>query len=46
MTTVRFAYDMNSKPQYESLGALERKEWSVCVRSYKIGQRQRITVLG
>ena len=45
MRTVRFAYYMNSKPQHESLSASERKEWSICVRSYKIGKRQRMTVL-
>lgn len=44
MTTVRFAYYHNNERHYESLVAYERKEWSGFMRSFKVKQRQRITV--
>ena len=38
MTTVRFAYYLNSECYYESLSAFDSKEWSGFMRSYKIKQ--------
>ena len=43
MTTVRFAYYLNSERYNESLVAADSKEWSGFMRSFKIKQRQRIT---
>ena len=43
MTTVRFAYYLNSESHYESLLAYNHKEWSDLVYSFKVGQRQIIT---
>ena len=44
MTTVRFAYYHNIERHYESLSESKHEEWSGFMRSFKIKQRQRITV--
>lgn len=44
MTTVRFADYLNRERKHKALFALENKEWSNFVRSYKVKQRQKITV--
>ena len=44
MTTVRFAYYLNSESHYESLIDYKHEEWSVFMHSFKVKQRQRITV--
>ena len=44
MTTVRFAYYLNSESYYESLSESKYEEWSGFMRSFKVKQRQRITV--
>jgi len=44
MTTVRFAYYLNSESHYESLSEYKHEEWSGFIRSLKVKQRQRITV--
>ena len=44
MTTVRFAYYLNSERHNESLPVADSKEWSGFMRSFKIRQRQKITV--
>ncbi len=44
MTTVRFAYYLNSESHYESLSESKHEEWSGFMRSFKVNQRQRITV--
>ncbi len=44
MTTVRFAYYLNSESHYESLSENKYEEWSGFMRAFKVGQRQRITV--
>ena len=43
MTTVRFAYYLNSEYYNESLKD-DKKEWSSFVRSFRIKQSRRITV--
>ena len=43
MTTVRFAYYLNSESHYESLVEYKYEEWSGFMRSVKVKQRQRIT---
>ena len=44
MTTVRFAYYLNSESHYESLSESKHEEWSSFMRSFKVKQSQRITV--
>lgn len=44
MTAVRFAYYLNSESYYESLSESKYEEWSGFMRSFKVKQRQRITV--
>ena len=44
MTAVRFAYYLNSESHYESLVEYKYEEWSGFMRSFKVKQRQRITV--
>ena len=44
MTTVRFAYYLNSESHYESLSESKHEEWSGFMRSFKVKQSQRITV--
>lgn len=44
MTTVRFAYDLNSERYYELLSESKCKEWSGSMPSLKVKQWQRITV--
>ena len=44
MTTVRFAYYLNSESHYESLSESKHEEWFGFMRSFKVKQRQRITV--
>ena len=44
MTTVRFAYYLNSESYYESLSESKHEEWSGFMRSFKVKQSQRITV--
>ncbi len=44
MTTVRFAYHHNIERHYESLSESKHEEWSGFMRSFKVKQRQRITV--
>ena len=44
MTTVRFAYVLNSERHYDLTATDKCKKWSDFVCSYKIKQRQRITV--
>ncbi len=44
MTTVRFAYVLNSERHYDLITTDKCREWSDFVCSYKIKSRQRITV--
>lgn len=44
MTTVRFAYVLNSERHYDFIATDKCEKWSDFVCSYKIKQRQRITV--
>ncbi len=44
MAAVRFAYYLNSESYYESLAEYQYEEWSGFMRSFKVKQRQRITV--
>ncbi len=44
MTTVRFAYYLNSERAYESLFESKCKEWSDSMRLFKVSQRQKITL--
>ena len=44
MTTVRFAYYLNSESYYKSLSESKHEEWSGFMCSFKVNQRQRITV--
>ena len=44
MTTVRFAYYLNSESYYESLLDCISKEGFSFIRSFKVKQRQRIAV--
>ena len=44
MTTVRFAYYLNSESHYESLSESKHEEWFGFMRSFKVKQSQRITV--
>ncbi len=39
MTTVRFAYYLNSECSYESLVEYKYEEWSGFMRSFKVRQR-------
>ena len=44
MTTVRFAYYLNSESHYESLSESKHEEWSGFMRSFKVKQSRKITV--
>ena len=44
MAAVRFAYYLNSESYYVSLSESKYEEWSGFMRSFKVNQRQRITV--
>ncbi len=44
MAAVRFAHYLNSERNYESLSISDYKEWFGFMHSYKIGQRQMLTV--